>query len=376
MNDGLIYLIAVFSGIIFSVFNIITITVILIDRKLRSSITNRPILSFLVASTIQGLLPAPLYVYKRLVQSQHTSEWVCDVYRLLYFYCGHMMKISLVLVSIDRLLAVKYPFKYDNYITKARTTILIIFLCIVTLFVDTLPFYINVERTDECQYVPVRIWGLFVISLYTILPFFLILINYIQIWLVAARMAFKDKRLRERFHNDENENGSVIRNYRVDDEEENEMDKDEDEEVKMLKDRKKINYGSINSIIHIKANVKFAFEMKATRTSLALIAVYVFCWGPLGVFYMIDHFCYNCLSDDDDLKLTRAFVKLLSFSSSILAPIVYCWWNRDFKKAAQRLCVQYCCLKVNREKQRRQSPLTQQTQHLIETKDTSVTSFN
>ena len=82
------------------------------------------------------------------------------------------------------------------------------------------------------------------------------------------------------------------------------------------------------------ANIRFVLEMKATKRTLVLFAVYMLCWGPLGIFYMIDHFCYNCLSNRDNLKTTRAVIKLLCFASSLLAPLVYCWWNHKFRKTA------------------------------------------
>ncbi|XP_057301971.1 alpha-1A adrenergic receptor-like [Hydractinia symbiolongicarpus] len=334
MEDALIYLIVILIATICSVFNIITIVIVLIDRKLRNSITNRPILSFLFASTIQGLLPSPFYVYKKLEQEDHIPNWICDGYRLPYFFCGHVMKISLVLISIDRLLAVRYPFKYEKFISKFKMTATLLLLWVVTLVIDILPFFIGDRNDGFCEYIPTRSWGLSVIIVYNLISFCIILINYILIWIVAAKFAFKDKSLKIRIENKENRDSRLSQKSgsKVGEEDNNRE----------------------NEKSYVSKRLKFAFEMKATKTSLALIAVYVFCWGPLGVFYMIDHFCYNCLSDDDDLKLTRAFVKLLSFSSSILAPIVYCWWNRDFRKSARTLwnrhCIGKCVFKEKDEK--------------------------
>ena len=84
-------------------------------------------------------------------------------------------------------------------------------------------------------------------------------------------------------------------------------------------------------------NITFIVEMKATKTSLVLIATYIVCWAPLGIFYMVDHFCEYCYSAKEELSELRTSIKILAFASSFLAPAVYCWWNKEFRKSAKLL---------------------------------------
>ena len=301
MNEILVYFITVSIGTTFAVFNIITIGIIAFDKKLRNRIANYPILSFLIGSAGQGLLAAPIYIFKKIEHKEHLQGWVCDAYRVPYFFCGHIMKLSLLLVSIDRMMAVRFPYKYQK-LTKKKISMILVFLWLCTIAVDTIPF-MSGHQDGTCRYIPTRTWGLSVIIIYNIIPFCLITINYSLIWVTAARFSFSDKA----------RNDSMKKSF-----------------------RDEIGQNGANAPANI-SNFRHALEMKATKTSLTLLAIYVICWGPLGVFYMIDHFCFNCLSHRTDLDVTRAAIKILCFTSSLLAPIVYCWWNRDYRRAAARM---------------------------------------
>ncbi|XP_057300769.1 D(1C) dopamine receptor-like [Hydractinia symbiolongicarpus] len=312
MADGFAILITLSVALLFTLFNISTIVIVLSDRNLRRKSSNYPILSFLLVSAIQGFTAAPIYVYKKL-DEENLGDWICDASRVPYFFCGHVMKISLLVISFDRMLAIRHPFHYEKHINKRNTLISLAILWLVTLAVDMVPFATDVNTESHCKYIPTRSWGLCVIIFYNIIPFILMANNYGLVWLVAAKVAIKD-RVREE---------SLMQSQRH----------DMNEKQFNNKSNRRKNQSQINRT----SNIKFALEMKATKTSLTLIAVYVFCWGPLGVFYMIDHFCYNCLSDDR-LSATRTSIKLLCFSSSLLAPIVYCWANNGYRKAAKRVC--------------------------------------
>ena len=67
-----------------------------------------------------------------------------------------------------------------------------------TFVVDMIHF-INTAKKETCQYAPGRLWGLFVIICFNILPFCAIAVNYSVIWITAAGFAFKEKERSEHF---------------------------------------------------------------------------------------------------------------------------------------------------------------------------------
>lgn len=304
------FVVALFLGS----FNILTIVVVLRNHNLRTKVSNYPILSFLIGSAIQGLVAAPIYAHKKV---HHEEEsWVCDAYRLPYFYCGHVMKASLMIVSLDRLLAVKYPFKYERFVKKTSCIIVLVAMWVVTIGIDIVPFF---EETNEatCTYTPTKTWGLLVILIYNIFPFVVIGYSYLRIWFVAAKFSLMDRRRRTI-------SSTHVQLTRT------------DSPCLQRKEGKECPRYHLHISEKLDA-IKLKLEMKATITSTILLSVYIVCWGPIGVTYMVDHFCDNCISNNKDLDTFRAVIKYLCFSSSLLAPLVYCWMNREYRSAAVKM---------------------------------------
>ena len=93
----------------------------------------------------------------------------------------------------------------------------------------------------------------------------------------------------------------------------------------LFNDYEKTTCSRISDILRI------SLEMKATKTSFILVAVYLICWGPLGIYYFIDNCCSNCLSNKSHKYVSRLIVKVISFFSSIFLPLVYCWRTKQFQ---------------------------------------------
>jgi hypothetical protein len=139
------------------------------------------------------MIAAPVYVYKKLIHPQNVTPWLCDLSRVSFFICGHTMKISLLVISFDRMLAIKYPCQYSKNVCKRNILIILILLWLLTLGVDMMPLSGTKPTWEDCLYVPTRAWGLSVIIAYNIVPFCITAVNYAVIWIVALRLAHTDK---------------------------------------------------------------------------------------------------------------------------------------------------------------------------------------
>ena len=183
-----------------SFINISTIYIMIRSKSL-SGAGNYPILSILLGSAIQSLITVPTYTFKRLNEGHLHREglrWLCDFYRLPYFICEHMMKVSLLLVSCDRLVATLRPYRYKEMVTKKLSAIVLGCSWLVVLFVDLIPF-LPIKQGDEegCTYVPNRLWGVSVIILFNVVVFVLTFINYGIIWKTTAQLTIKDHEKRQ-----------------------------------------------------------------------------------------------------------------------------------------------------------------------------------
>lgn len=335
MEEAFVYVIVAFIAVSFSSFNIFTLSIIFLNKKLRSRISNFPIVSFLVASALQGLIAAPVYVYRQMIHDEFTKMWTCNVYRFPYIFCGHLMKISLMLVSFDRMAAVKYPFKYKEVSCYMILTLILVWL--ITAVVDAIPFIHGAIGNLECSYIPTKYWGVSVLVVYDFLPFLIIVVNYSIVWSLAAKFSFQDRNREESLRKSrEHLNATDAFVYSDND---------------LLLSKRATSYGSLNGQLSSSprnktiSNIRHLLDIRATKTSLVLLAVYLICWGPSGLFYTIDHFCSGCLSSNDGTRMARIIIKLLNFSSSVVAPIAYCWWNKEYRKTAKQVSrkLRCCC---------------------------------
>ena len=319
MAETFIYTIVLLTAIILLFFNLLSLFVLLVTPKLRRRVSNLPVISFLVGSALQGAIPAPLYIYKILKHiSGNEPGWLCDVYRFQYIFCVHIMELSIMILALERLCAIRFPFKYPTHLTRRNFNLVLGVSWITTIIIDLFPF-LNFQdddatAADKCNYIPPSSWGLCVIIFYNIVPFLTVFACYAMIWRTAYGFALTDRKRSESLRITQqcnlitkDESGSYV-----------EVDKE--------KLSQKHSYQN---------TLRFTLEIKATKTSLAIVAVFLICWLPMGIFYMADHFCHNCISDNEKLKHARRAVKLLAFSSSLVTPLVYCWWNKEFRDQAK-----------------------------------------
>ena len=83
-------------GIAVSLFNVVTVAILLRSNKLRRP-HNYPIINILLAATLQSLFAVPAYAFNRLDGDipHHRESWICNIYRFPYFLCGDMLRYPL-----------------------------------------------------------------------------------------------------------------------------------------------------------------------------------------------------------------------------------------------------------------------------------------
>ena len=514
-----IFLPVLFVCFLATTINILTIIVILRSKTL-SRPGNYPIISILLGSAIQASLTVPAYTLKRLYHGDHHHiiqlRWICDLYRFSYFICGHQLKVSLFLVSCDRLVAIQFPYRYKEIVTKTVSLIVLSVSWLLVVIIDIIPFSpFGKERDAEgCTFIPQHSWSIFVILVFNVLVFCCTFINYAFVWRVTALMTLKDYserqtaiRLRSipkvaltmapsethqsattlnsstqvsmqrpssqtihsnqktsvveggfineslfsksahqnnptttkrgfslslltgdhtklrritvtecslsscpKFAKEEKINErkpSVVQfkspckdpsegktdanqrrfscpvnrycpDYRYSGTKtksiteeacslvvsltslganrtarplNNSIDGDNSQlQLSLpasswtLSSRKKTRKASsrASSMSTNSLSLRLALEMKSTKTALMLCGVYLLCWGSLGMFYLTDNLCNKCISKDNNLAVERLLVKVISFTSSLFLPLVYCWRTDAFWEEIK----DFTCMKV------------------------------
>lgn len=258
------------------------------------TVTYYSIFSLAIADLMAGIVAMPSYIAKKFVHEGPFAKFICDSFRFSYFITGYASILSLCVISVDRLIAVKNPLAYVNIVTRRRVVFALVLIWIDCSIISLLPFIpLPGKQSYECNYNPTRWWSVMVIVSNVLVPFFFIVICYINIYLIARTHLQRIKRERKSLR------GSLMNN---------------NDKRKERKERK---------------------ERKANVTIMIVIGLFIVCWFPSSIYYFLLMVCPQCFPESFVSKkdLINALVKILTFTSSLSNPIIYCWRSVDFRRA-------------------------------------------
>lgn len=136
----------------------------------------------------------------RKVPGTFFGNFVCKLFKssaLLWISCSASI-FTLTAISIERCIAVVYPLRAKRLLTRRRVviSIVVIWLCSVMFVGPEFVFHIVEPRSHNCifQYqstVAQEIYGIFVISVFFLIPSFVMLIVYILIVATLHKQALR-----------------------------------------------------------------------------------------------------------------------------------------------------------------------------------------
>ncbi|XP_073998684.1 octopamine-Tyramine receptor [Rhodnius prolixus] len=89
----------------------------------------------------------------------------------------------------------------------------------------------------------------------------------------------------------------------------------------------------VNQFIEEKQRISLSKERRAARTLGIIMGVFVVCWLPFFLMYVILPFCSVCCPSDKFIN----FITWLGYINSALNPIIYTIFNLDFRRAFKKL---------------------------------------
>ena len=254
---------------------------------------NRPsmlaIWNLLFCHLVQGVLVVPSYILKRLgLKNETTSRNVCDIFRFSYLVTNYLSCLSLLLITVDRMFAIKKPLLYRSIMTNRKMVFAVICCWIYTVVLCCIPFIPESGHNSKCSYNPQNEWTLVMLTCNTMLPFIVILYCYFVI--------FKSAR------------SSRILRLSI----------------------------CVNSGAARVNNVPRDSEIRIAKVSSIVASAYMLCWGPSFIYYFLLAVCSNCFRatyfDSTAESVVTFIVKYLTFLNGIVAPIIYCYRYDKFKE--------------------------------------------
>ena len=277
-------------AIIIIVLNSIAILVFL-RRKTNAAPVDFPLLSLLVANLLQGSLTLPAYALKKISSfGDNEHAVICDVYRFSFFVSAHASILSLLASSVDRLVALLYPLRYWEIVSKKRIFVVVAFIWLFVICFDVVPFF-TPSRYDKCHYTPVKAWSVSMGILMNIIPLPLLLVSYI----VTIRIAYSHA-------------------------------------------RRDVTFNSRN--LSRRDKVRIVCGIRATRKAVMIIGSYFIFVGPACVYYLLEWLCHSCFTLDYKIhkeQYLHFFLKVLVNVHAVVSAVLFYWNSKDFRKKAREV---------------------------------------
>ena len=151
------------------------------NKSLRT-ISNRFLASLCVADFLVGLVIDPTWIAIRFSTQPQRTHILKQVINLLWIHTTAATVFNLCCVSVDRYIAIRFPFRYQNVMTKKRCYAVIIMVWLFSLF---LPFSrILVDNRTNIE----SLW--FSLTFITfVLPITVVTLCYFSIFKAARKQA-------------------------------------------------------------------------------------------------------------------------------------------------------------------------------------------
>ncbi|CAF1173324.1 unnamed protein product [Rotaria sp. Silwood1] len=290
--------------------NVIVVTAICRVQRLRHP-TNFILMSLAIADllvTTTVMIPGFIYEIKQkwIFGRVFCNIWVANDIT----FCTASI-LHLVAVSFDRYVAIENPLKYKQKMTKRTIFIIIGCIWLISVLLSYGPVLLgvysqskptsNLSNSTECGMRPNRIYSIISSSTSFYIPLIIILFLYGRIFITARKHSHELQKLE-------------------------------------------------NIIKRLHSNEKFVFEnakwnknVKAIKTLGIVVGVFVVCWLPFFVMYLLLAYCdYKCVSPN-----VERYITWIGYANSFCNPVIYAFSNKEFRNAFYEI-LHYnncqCCL--------------------------------
>ena len=207
------------------------------------------------------------------------------IIKILWTHSAGATSLSLCSASVDRLIAIRFPYRYQEFVTKTRCHVVITAVWVISLF---LPFLIFIKDGAG--------W-LFFAAITYLFPTFVVILSYAFIFKAVRTQGKRIKE--ERHHSNDDTPRGVVKN------------------------------------------------LKAIKTIGLVLSVCIITWIPCFILTIIAYHYYTTKKDclfEKLLSLAWPWVEATALTSSAINPFIYYFRNGEFRQAFCSTFSSFPCL--------------------------------
>ncbi|XP_023292810.2 octopamine receptor beta-2R [Lucilia cuprina] len=307
--------------------NLLVIISVMRVRKLRI-ITNYFVVSLAMADIMVAIMAMTFNFSVQVTGRWLFSPFLCDLWNSLDVYFSTASILHLCCISVDRYYAIVKPLKYPISMTKRVVGIMILNTWISPALLSFLPIFIGWYTTDDhknfvklhpdrCEFIVNKPYCVISSSISFWIPCTIMIFTYLAIFREANR---QEKQMMMR-------HGNAMLMHRH-----STVAGTGSEALSGSGSSKTLTLHEVeqdHTPTKDKHLIKMKREHKAARTLGIIMGTFILCWLPFFLWYTITTLCDACTVPD----IVVAILFWIGYFNSTLNPLIYAYFNRDFREA-------------------------------------------
>ncbi|PSN51957.1 Octopamine receptor beta-2R [Blattella germanica] len=316
--------------------NLLVIVSVMRHRKLRI-ITNYFVVSLAFADMLVAMVAMTFNASVQLTGRWVFGYFMCDVWNSLDVYFSTASILHLMCISVDRYYAIVKPLKYPINMTKRVVAFMLVNTWVFPAIIAFVPIFLGwyttdehqahrIDHPDECNFVVNKAYVIVSSSISFWIPCTIMVFTYLAIFREANR---QEKQLHSRIGN------AMLMNHHRNSRDYNNSNGDvlssSGGSSKTLT-LHEVQHSDLHSTPTKDRNIiKMKREHKAARTLGIIMGTFILCWLPFFLWYVSTTICGEELCPCPDIVVALVF--WIGYFNSTLNPLIYAYFNRDFREA-------------------------------------------
>src|SRR6218665_856965 len=330
LSDGSLHLVlATLKGscmltvIVSTIFGNLLVMVSVYRTDRLRTLTNSFVVSLACADLMVAILVMPFSASQEISGRWFMGRVICDLFNANDVQFSTSSLLHLCCISVDRYIAITDPFHYPSRMTRRRARWMLAVVWGSSVLLSHVPIHLGwyspleaEAATDLCQFKVNRVYGLIsgAVSFWT--PAAVMVVAYAKIYCEA-------KKQEDRIYSLTYSVGRCMVAVH---------------EVKYLavNDRQQPRAVSPSSSTARQERHKLKSEHKAAKTLGFVMGAFIVCWLPFFSWYLTTSLCSSDLCWTPPSALVPLFF-WIGYLNSALNPVIYAFFNRDFRDAFQKV---------------------------------------